>query len=244
MAEEIDSKYKRRGPIGYDWEGLRLEWMKSGLPKSQFLKGQGINPRSGSSYRHTKDWNQKLIDEQRKLTEQRIVADRQFTVQEARYEAAPALVSMTKEDAAKAQGRSLEGVHEGAKPNSWQMVQKWRQKQAADDYRTTDTIRSHVKLLLKNSIEKVTVTDDDGVTKTEFVSKLTPQDLRALSHTTEALQRVQRLALGLSTENIGVEVGSSEATEGNNEDTNEIPTFEVEINRNGKFVRSRPRRLK
>lgn len=116
----------------------------------------------------------------------------------------------------------------------WQVVQQWRQTQAESDWKTANAIRDHCKLILNRSIEK----DANGNPTT----KLTPRDLVNLSDAMEKIQRIQRLALGMSTENIGVD-RPSEETHVASDDTIDCPVFIVEVNDNGKFVRARPKQV-
>lgn len=146
-----------------------------------------------------------------------------------------AMVSSWKrgEKSAKARMKHVQKIQNHNKINPsglWQVVQQWRAGQAENDFKTAETIRGHIKLILNNSV----FVDANGKQQT----RLTPRDLINLADAVETLQKVQRLALGMSTENIGVDrVDEShvEHTEGP-----DVPIFVVEINENGKFKRARP----
>ena len=122
----------------------------------------------------------------------------------------------------------------------WQVVQQWRRMQASEDWKTADAIRNHAKLILNNSLTK----DIDGSVQT----KLLPRELVALADAMEKVQRMQRLALGMSTENVGMDAPEpqSHVAQGETtlEDEDGCPVFVVEVNQNGKFVRPKPRRVK
>ena len=114
----------------------------------------------------------------------------------------------------------------------WQVVQQWRGSQCENDYKLADAMRSHVKLILNQSIRKTDLGTE---------SKLKPHELRALTEALKNLQMIQRLALGMSTENVGHEHHIEEQARTDGED--DCPVFIVEVNDNGRFVRPRPRRV-
>lgn len=114
----------------------------------------------------------------------------------------------------------------------WQIVQGFRRNQALTDYKTAEAIRTHCKMMLQNATIR-SVKDGREV----FETALKANELRALAHTIELVQKVQRLALGMSTENIGID-GKLEI----DKDTDEhVPVFEVQVGQNGKFLPARPR---
>lgn len=94
------------------------------------------------------------------------------------------------------------------------MVSSWRNTQSKKDYLSAEKLRQKAESLM----------DTAG----------TPSEIKALAITLEKLQKIQRLALGLSTENVS-ELEKTPPTETGG------PIFIVEINKNGKFVRPRPR---
>ncbi len=119
----------------------------------------------------------------------------------------------------------------------WHMVQGWRRRQAPDDWKTADALRSHLKMILNEN----TVKDKHG----KHISELRPQDLEKLANVALSIQKIQRLALGMSTENIGVDRPDTQVETPEVEDTGEvIPIYHAEVNVNGKWVRSTPRRVK
>jgi hypothetical protein len=114
----------------------------------------------------------------------------------------------------------------------WQIVQGFRRNQALTDYKTAEAIRTHCKMMLQNATLK-TVKDGREI----FATSLRPSELRALAQTIELVQKVQRLALGMSTENIGID-GKLEI---DNETDDQVPVFEVQVGQNGKFIAARPK---
>ena len=114
----------------------------------------------------------------------------------------------------------------------WQIVQQWRAGQAESDWSTANNIRQHLKLILNQAIIK----DDNGNPKT----KLSPRDLVNVADALETLQKVQRLALGMSTENVGVDRPDDGSHVDTGDDELGCPIFEVQISDNGKFKRARP----
>lgn len=84
-------------------------------------------------------------------------------------------------------------------------------------------------------------------------SRLTPREMRQLLGALADAQKIQRLALGLSTDNIAnhgqptpgdgshVEKNATPGAPGEPEKQSSGPVFVVEVNANGKFIRPRPR---
>ena len=119
----------------------------------------------------------------------------------------------------------------------WQLVQGWRKKQAKSDWETADAIRTHIKLLLNNAVMQK---PDPLGGKPEIRTKLTPSQIRSLTGALADLQRIQRLALGMSTENIGVEADVRHSDNDGEKIQIKETIFEVQVNKDGKFVRARP----
>lgn len=115
----------------------------------------------------------------------------------------------------------------------WQVVQQWRAGQAESDFKSADAIRTHVKLMLNNGF----VRDGNGNVQT----KLTPSQINSLADTLAVVQKIQRLALGMSTENVGVDKPMDTHIEQPTGADSDIPVFVVEINDQGKFIRPRPK---
>jgi hypothetical protein len=134
--------------------------------------------------------------------------------------------------------QNLMGVTQGPVSDShvaslWQVVQQWRAGQAESDFKTADMIRAHVKLILNQGFIK----DADG----NVQSKLSPNQINSLADSLAIIQKVQRLALGMSTENVGVDRPVDTHIEQPTGSDSDIPVFVVEINDAGKFVRPRPK---
>jgi len=120
----------------------------------------------------------------------------------------------------------------------YQMVMQWRSGQARSDYEITEAIKVHIKMILNHGVTK----QADGST----VSSLKPSELKAIAGALESVQKVQRLALGMSTENVGVdfpEPDSNVETPEQIDDGPKIPVFVVEVSESGKFKRARPRQI-
>ena len=124
----------------------------------------------------------------------------------------------------------------------WDMVQAWRKNQGSQDYKTADAIRMHVKLFLNSKI--VTITDKETGKQT-MQTRVTAQELGSLSRTLQTIQQIQRLALGMSTHNIGIDEPDNVTARSVEDDAIEkgAPVFIVQVNKNGKFERARPRRV-
>jgi hypothetical protein len=203
-------KRNAKGSLKYNWEDLFTRWVKSGLKKDEFLKAEGINPNGMIAKKKTETW----------------LTDLKKTAEVLRKEAKDdqidqAIAALDGEQSKPAPGHVLKEI--------WQIVMQWRGKQAESDYKLADVIRLHAKVLLKNSM--ITKIDVNG--KEVVMSTLRPADLVSLAKVAETVQRVQRLALGLSTENIGVDRNLEIDTQDN------IPVFEVQVNDKGKFVNIR-----
>ncbi len=119
----------------------------------------------------------------------------------------------------------------------YQLVQGWRKRQARADYETAEALRNHVKLTLNDATE--TIHDKMGGPSV-VKSKLNTNQIKQLAMALVDIQKIQRLALGLSTENIGIEAEVNAGREITPDDLRES-VFQVEVNSNGKFVAARPR---
>ena len=200
----MGSNRRKESPLTYDWDELFAEWVKSGMKKSDFLKKKGINPNGMIARRRTDGWHLDISRARKILRTEESDIDMQIKIMEqATNEVAP----------------------KEALKEIWQIVQQWREKQAENDYKLADIIRIHAKVLLKNNL--VYRQTEQGAE--EVVSKLKPNDLLAICKVAETVQKIQRLALGLSTENIGVDSGVKA-------DEDNVPIFEVQVNSDGKFV--------
>lgn len=202
MAHDNDKR-----TLKYDWGDLFERWVKSGQPKNEFLKKNGIPPDGMIAKKKTSTWHDDLRNTANVLrrTNKDDQIDKALAAAELQQQPPPSTVIK----------------------EIWQIVQQWRQKQAENDYRLADIIRLHCKVLLKNSM--ITKLDIHG--KETVYSTLRPNELLSIARVTETIQKIQRLALGLSTENIGVDSGITIQEN--------IPIFEVQVNDNGKFVNVR-----
>ena len=131
-----------------------------------------------------------------------------------------------------------------AQQDAWAMVQTWRNNQASTDWKTAEAVRNHIRMLTAENIR--VIDDKDG--KVRYASTLTPAQVRNLAEAATIVQRMQRLAIGLSTENIGIDMPGNvgdmpHVAKPQNDDPELTPLFIVEMNEQGKFVRQRPRRV-
>jgi hypothetical protein len=137
--------------------------------------------------------------------------------------------------------KAAEPVIEDTINELWQIVQQWRRKQAEFDYKTADNVRLHVQAILREKISQIV---DPETGKTVARSKLKASELMNLTRALESVQRIQRLALGMSTENIGVDrIDPDTHVEKQEPDDQTGPVFIVEVNKNGRFIRPRPRQV-
>jgi hypothetical protein len=114
------------------------------------------------------------------------------------------------------------------------MIRTWRAHQAEADYRVGNKLRVLVEAQLARLQEKM----DQG-------EEIKTYELVNLAKTLETIQRIQRLSLGMSTDNVGIEDARKLAEEqAGEEQQDDTPVFSVEVNENGKFTRLRPRRVK
>lgn len=245
-------KTKNRELAPREWEALRLQWITSGRPHVwRFLAEQGHPNRTGGLRKRVQKWL--LLDEVKAVSEP---VDNVVHLPKGLKTGAGGGSNIGEKGAVvpevmgPSQGPGATQVLKREDP--FQLVLEWREKQALADYRSAERIRTSINLYLQDSVQKVPH-PDQVKNKGEFVYKtsLKPGEARQVAQALEAVQRVQRLALGLSTDNIGVSMGGGhggkEAPSGSEVEkpalTEEsIPTFVVEMNRGGKFVRARPRR--
>lgn len=115
------------------------------------------------------------------------------------------------------------------------LVQQWSRGLAVKHFKPAELALIHIELLLQKGF----TTDAQGVTGT----KLAPRELRALIAAAADCQKIQRLALGLSTENVALPPPQAPQDPEKNVSPSEQtgPVFVVEVNQNGKFLRPRPR---
>lgn len=244
MSSDIKSdkdKPKKPGRPPRDWERLFGDWLKSGLPRKDFLTSIGIDPRSGSAQKNTKHWQDALRGARDELHDQYVA-----TIGNRRVaEVVSNVPLMPSDELARGPGDAqAQAAREAASPGpnprtSWNKVLDWRANQANHDWKTSDTIRMHIALVLKHGLQKIRV---DG--RDEWATTLKPGDIRQLAMAAADVQRVQRLALGMSTDNIGVDSPDSNVEKAveSADGTKPANLFVVEMTKGGKFTRARPRR--
>jgi|AntAceMinimDraft_13_1070369.scaffolds.fasta_scaffold13048_2 hypothetical protein len=113
------------------------------------------------------------------------------------------------------------------------MIRTWRALQAEKDYELGNELRDLVMYQISKLKEKCA----EGKEIRTF-------DILNLTKILETVQRVQRLSLGMSTDNVGIEDARDLAEQQTGIDPKDTtPIFEVEVNNHGKFTRMRPRRV-
>jgi len=124
-------------------------------------------------------------------------------------------------------------LYEAKVKKVWSMIRTWRAIQAETDYRLTQKLRRMVEC----QIDTLQNDYDDG-------KQIKTYDLLNLAKILESIQRIQRLSLGMSTDNVGIE-DARRLAEDQAGDTAEsdAPIFSVEVTDGGKFKRLRPRRV-
>lgn len=239
----IKVKGKARAEI--DWNELFEIWFTTTMTIEDFLDQYGIKHTAILSRQMTNDWARRRAQKTIRMkadaleTARREKADRE---REAERQANLKKVqegTKAAEDAKKPDVTVLEldeqkrevGAPQEYEPSEL-MIARWRKRQGEEDYTTANALRQHIKLKLKQAIAK----DEHGQT----YSKLSKTDISTFAKSLADLQKIQRLALGMSTDNI--DVAQKSIVEKQKSD--DVPTFEVELNDNGKFKRPRPRRIK
>jgi len=123
------STKKGRGRPPKDWELLFTEWLKSGLPKNDFLALKGIDYRGGTAAAKTRTWTTAIDEVANRLNDMKLA-------QTAPSAKAAALVdNLTQKEVKQADGTvAVETTIAGISPaNSWQQIQRWRNAQGATD---------------------------------------------------------------------------------------------------------------
>lgn len=119
----------------------------------------------------------------------------------------------------------------------WQFVMQMRKGQAGEDWKTAQAVRQHVKMIIQQA-----TTHEPGQTPR---TTLNSRELCNLAEALERIQKIQRLALGMSTENIGIDHPNQDDDGPAIDQTQEYtgPVFVVEVSDSGKFKRARPRQI-
>lgn len=126
------------------------------------------------------------------------------------------------------------------------IVETWSMGLAQKHYNAANMLRVHAEIYIEKNLE----IKGGQITGTQ----LSPRDMNALATVLSSCQKMERLALGLSTENVAANhsaptapaAGAGEPA--NTDNTMEAETneprgavFIVEVNQDGKFMRPRPR---
>lgn len=203
-----------------DWDQLFDQWLKSNLPRAQFLRAKGMDPTNPTVKQRTRAWNRNRGDTKKIIENLKEATDGLSAEIQLNADYAP-------EDMKSSDSRTL-----------WGIVQTFRKHQFFKDYRTADKIREHITLMLNQHMKGLM--DPEGKKTT-----LKAIDIKHLSEALAQLQKVQRLAIGLSTDNIGVSVDDDTAGDNTVEPSanNDGPIFVVEVLDNGRFKQARPRQV-
>lgn len=134
-------------------------------------------------------------------------------------------------------GKELITSPKPAVDNIYEIIKGWRENISMRHYKLAHIAGLHCELLLE---EGLVLDEETGQPKG---TTLKGSDLRAIMSSLSDIQRMQRLALGLSADNPGVDMPApGPETDGDgNEIEHEGPVFVVEVNERGKFARPRPR---
>lgn len=239
----------RTRPPKHNWEALYEEWSASGVSPGIFLKGKGFDPSSGNVCAKIKIWNQRGPSPTAKIN---TVTSKKYLTKDEVHEAYMEVSSLCGKEFILKQINSMrseiieavkEPGHVGmTAADMWNAFLIWRRDQGAFDYLTAEKLRLHLTAILEQNLESRFIREK-GQKKEIHTSKLTGAELARLADVALKIQHIQRLALGLSTENLGFEV----ATKGNESHIEQkkgedgLPIFVVEMSRGGKFQRVRPR---
>ncbi len=215
---------RKPGRPGYDWDALYIGWLHSGMDKNAFLKARGVAFRGGSALKHTARWIRDLNFDQY----QTLIANQGA---ELREPTSP---------------EKHEPIHEAHHSEvddacCWQQVMARRSSQGISDWQSADSVRTHIELILEQGMS-CRICEDGQV---GLSTTLTPQELRQLAKALSDVQRVQRMALGLTSDDVGkIPQGEClseppQAVDGEHRKN----MFIVELSRSGRFIHARPRRV-
>jgi len=122
----------------------------------------------------------------------------------------------------------------------WALIEGFRADQAVSDYNLAETIRAHLRMKLRDGLA---FKKEKG--KEVPISKLSHQQLSTYLLCLERAQRVQRLALGLTVGDTGIDEKALDEDNTPQVDQEEFENIYVcEVSKDGKFKRPRPRKLK
>jgi len=119
----------------------------------------------------------------------------------------------------------------------WELIRDWQKQQVRRDYESGEAVRTHCKLLLNLNLS---YRIDDAGNKI-FSTALTPREIKDIAYALNSVQKIQRLALGMSTDNIGVDGDARNIAREENEGKG--PTFVVQLTESGKFTQQRPKQV-
>lgn len=220
-----------------DFEALHAEWLKSNIEDLDlFLALYKMDRDKVTVARATHGWSRDKPYEAPPVT---VVYKAKRTTKERSN-----LRRLTPVSAVTTGQRDAEPDLDKQISQIWGMITKWRSKQFQEDYTLADKLR----IAIDESVEHIL---QAGV-GSKFIKS---SDILSLARALEVVQKIQRLSLGMSTENIGIKSpremaeeaafaanAAKKAEESPGEE--DVPTFEVAVNEQGKFKRLKPRQIK
>jgi len=251
LSETIVPAKKRGRPSYIDWPELFADWLKSGQSIRDFLLSRGLDPTSGNARRKTAGWMSQAIAasvgvhssifETAKANDNKAQIKRLIKEKKTKIVAVENTVSLPDgvlpEEPIVPAGEA-KAIVSNSRPidivAAYEQINAWRQRQALDDWRSADALRTAIKIIIREKILK-----KEGQVNTV----LKAVEIRQLAQALCDIQRVQRLALGMSTDNVGIDRPDSNVEKPTISDEELIPTYVVEMSEGGKFVRPRPRRV-
>lgn len=204
-------KTKKTSYKSRDWDQLKKEWLASGETKASFLRRLSIPLNSVATKSATREWVEELKLAHTTLARAYLAEVGNSKIYDI-VDLIPAEVEL----------------------GSWASILSLRSKQAIKDYQSAELLRAHCDLILSKSLGAESV-DESEVDSTS----LSPSNLRAIAATMESIQKVQRLSLGMSTDNVGADTLKSEEGAVDDSEKN-TPVFEIQMKKNGKFTSVRP----
>jgi hypothetical protein len=229
---------RRSGRPSHDWPALFREWMTSGQPKGEFLRSKGFAYQGGTVAVNTRHWLANLRNEALALSNQYAASvGNQRVIAEV-----PKLPCDPEERPNDPLSSPPSATGAAPQEPGWEFVVRHRGEQAVADWLEADAVRAHIAATLEAGWQ---IRHEQGLGTAEAlegkISKLTAVELKQLASALAVVQRVQRLALGLSTDNVGVDAPYAPVETAAGERRG-MPVFAVEM-AGGKFVSPRPRRV-
>lgn len=243
-----------KGRPSVDWVALHYMWVHEGKPDLKvFFVERGLNPGSLPNLSRIRKWVKGLVKIEYKAVEPKFTNEvtedvakemiRQATVETYSEPAPPPEPEPEPEPSAYEEQTEPDPkplpqpVHQTIDDRVWDKIKTWRASQSRNDYETADALRQHVKLF----INQTTVRNE--LNGEVIGTKMRAAEMGQLGRTLLDVQRIQRLSLGMSTDNIGVKNPAEQLAAEVDRTDDDVPVFAVEVNKDGKFIRPRPRQI-